>query len=467
MMPYFFLTEAAMRNPLASLATFTEPARRVPVVHDCDVCVLGGSATGVFAAIRAARLGARVALVERQNAFGGVATAGFVHIWHSLYDTEHATQIIGGLTAETLERLRRRGAAMSGGRYLEHDTLLNTEELKIELDALVLEHGITPFLHTLYVAPVLDGDRVAGVIVENKDGRQAIRARVFIDATGDGDLARDCGLDAVSHGPLQPPTMCAKLQGLDTLGDFDWQTALRVHGAEFGLEPDWGWGAPIPGLPDIQMRADTHVFGIDAAQAGDLTRGELAGRRKIRAILDLLRAYGPPDAAVALAGLPATLGIRETRRIAATYRLTGDDVLTGRRFPDAIANGSYPVDIHHADGPGITFRYLDGHETVIAERGLPAVMGRWRPETPTNPTFYGVPLGCLVPPRIANLLLAGRMLDVDTVAFSAVRVMVNLNQTGEAAGVAAWHALQADRPVQAVDPARVRATLAEGGSIIR
>ncbi len=442
-----------------------EPACQVPVVLDCDICVVGGSCTGVFAAVRAARLGARVAIIEQQNCFGGVATAGLVHIWHSLRDTEGNRTIIGGLTAEVVERLRRRGAVnVTNDRVDAY--FLNTEELKIELDELVMAHRIVPFLHTFYVAPVHENDRVTAVVVENKDGRRAISARVFIDATGDGKLARDLGEPACDHETSQPPTMCAKIAGLSSLGDFDWQAAVREHGPEFGLEPDWGWGAPIPGFTDLQMRADTHVFGLDTARAADMTRAEIEGRRKVRAVLDIIRKYGPSGNTVALASLASVIGVRETRRVAAHYQLTGDDVLTGRRFPDAIANGSYRVDIHHAGEPGITFRYLDGSEMVIPERGLPAIEGRWREKTATNPTLYQIPFRCLTPRRTANLLLAGRMLDADKVAFSAVRVMVNMNQTGEAAGVAALLALQEQQPVANIDVTRIRAVLAEGGSII-
>lgn len=260
--------------------------------------------------------------------------------------------------------------------------------------------------------------------------------------------------------------MCAKILGLGTLRNFNWQEAIREHGEEFGLMKDWGWGGPIPGMLDIQLRADTHVFDCDVADGDQLTRAEIEGRRQVRAIMDLIRKYGPAHTDLALVDLPATIGARETRRMVARYRLTGDDVLYGRRFEDAIANGSYRVDIHHADGPGITFRYLDGTEAVVPERGMPARQGRWRDPLPEDPTFYQIPFRCLVQDDIPNLILAGRMLDADKVAFSAARVMVNMNQTGEAAGVASTLAIQNDCAIGKIDPQHLRTTLAEGGSII-
>lgn len=445
--------------------TLKEQARDIPVVHETDVCVVGGSCTGVFAAVRAARLGMRVALVEKQNCFGGAATAGLVNVWHGLHDTQGERPIIGGMTREMLDRLRKRGAVSSIGEPAKAFRL-NTEELKVELDELVVGHGIVPFLHTFYAAPALDGDRLDAVIVENKSGRQAIRARCFVDATGDADLALDLGLPSHAPESLQPPTTCAKIQGFAALGEFDWQAAVRDHGQEFGLEPDWGWGGPIPGLADIAFRADTHVFGLDTTDAAQLSRAEIEGRRKVRAMMDLLRRYAPHGETLALVDLAATIGVRETRRMAGQYRLTGDDVLHGRRFADAIANGTYPVDTHHATGSGITFRYLDGTEKVIPERGMPGRWGRWRDPQPVDPTFYQIPFRCLVHDRAPNLIFAGRMIDADKVAFSAIRVMVNTNQTGEAAGVACALAIEQGCPLPRLDPAALRARLAAGGSIV-
>ncbi len=445
--------------------TVKEPARELPVVYEADLVVVGGSCTGVFAAVRAARLGLRVAIIEKQNCFGGVATAGAVNIWHSLNDTEGRRPIIGGLTREIIDRLDRRKAVLFSDNPCSAFRL-NTEELKIELDDLVVTHRIQPFLHTFYAAPMVTEGKLQAVVVENKNGRQAICARQFVDATGDADLARHLGCRLQPAEPLQPPTTCSKIYGLESLGDFDWVAAVREHGGEYGLEPDWGWGAAIPEMPCLQLRADTHVFNTDVSDAEQLTRAEIEGRRRIRAIMDVIRDYGPPETGIALADLAAAIGARETRRVRARYCLSGDDVLSGRRFDDAIANGSYRVDIHHSDGSGITFRHLDGTERVVQERGRVASVRRWREPLPENPTFYQIPFRCLVPERVPNLVLSGRMLDADKIAFGAVRVMVNMNQTGEAAGVACALALRTDCAIGDIDTRNLRQTLSEGGSIV-
>jgi hypothetical protein len=441
----------------------TEPEKTIPVVEDADICVIGGSCTGVFAAVRAARLGARVAIVEKQNCFGGMATAGLVNIWHSLKDEPGNQQIIAGMTVEMLERLRARNAVGPAGGDCYR---FNSEELKIELDELVRSHDVTPYLHTFFAAPFTKDDELKGVIIENKDGRQVITAQMFIDASGDGDVARALGCETYIDESLQPPTPCCKLYGMDTLEGWDWEEAVNEHGAEFGLEDDWGWDCKIPDMPGMEMHADTHVFDVNASNAAELTYAEMEGRRQIRAIMNVIEKYGPEDNNVVLAGLASSIGIRETDRIRAQYQLTGEDVLNGTVFEDTIAHGSYRVDIHHSEGSGITFRYLNGTQRVIPARGEPGEAGRWREETETNPTYYQIPYRCLVQEKYPNLLLAGRMLDADKTAFSAVRVMVNMNQTGEAAGVAAWMALDSGSSVQEVDTARLRSTLKEGGSII-
>jgi 2-polyprenyl-6-methoxyphenol hydroxylase-like FAD-dependent oxidoreductase len=172
-----------------------EEPRQTPVVHDCDVCVIGGSCTGVFAAVRAARLGARVALIEGNGFFGGVATAAKVNVWHSRYDTIGQRAIIGGLTIELIERLVKRDAARiyeksNPSRY----AVFNSAEMMMELDRVVGEHPrIRPFLHALFVDGIVRGGRMTHAIIEDKSGRRAIRARYFIDATGDADVLARTG----------------------------------------------------------------------------------------------------------------------------------------------------------------------------------------------------------------------------------------------------------------------------------
>jgi hypothetical protein len=437
------------------------PGNRLPVIDEVDICVLGGSCTGVFAAVRAARLGASVAVVEKQNAFGGVATNSFVNIWHSLKDTEFQQDIIAGLTAEVIDRLSLRDAIIASDNNPSAGVTFNSQELKIELDELVLESRITPYLHTLFSEPCLDeADNLTGIIVDNKSGRGIIRARNFIDATGDGDLCFRLGLETYVSGLLQPPTTCAHLEGWD--GD-EFYSIFRDHHEEFDIPEGFVWGSMIP-YTGIYMMAGTRVYDVNGAIADDLTKAEMEGRRQVRAIMDMMRKYSSRDK-LRLVGLPSHIGIRETRHIRCLYQVGDRDAMYGRRFEDAIANGSYRLDIHHQDKPGLTFYYLDGTE-VYSRPGFGRETKRWREETETDPTFYQVPLRSIIPPKFDNLMIAGRMLDASRVAFSGIRVMVNMNQLGEAAGVTSFLSLDQDKPVRDIDPLAVRETLKQGGSII-
>jgi len=448
---------------ISQSAFLHEPARDVPVWGKYDLCVLGGSCTGVFAAVRAARLGLSVAIVERLGCFGGVATLSLVNVWHSPLDEIFEKPVLAGLTIELMERLKRRGSVTVRERSPHWAWAFNSAEMQIELDELVREHRIAPWLHTAFAAPHVEDGRLAAVLVETKSGRGALRARFFIDATGDGDLCHRLGLETYRSAHRQPSTTCALFSGWAGLGSTDWQKLVRDHGADYGLPEGFAWGVTVPGS-DLYMLAGTRVY-PDCSTAEGLAAAEIEGRRQVRAIQDLLRRHAP-EARISLQGLPARLGIRETRHVRCLHQLTGDELLAGRHFPDAIANGSYRVDIHHDDKPGLTFRYLDGRQSFIRP-GFPPVEDRWRPASRENPTYYQIPYRSLVPrgPH-GNVLAAGRFIDADELAHGAIRVMVNLNQTGEAAGVAATLALKQGRRAAEVDPAELRGALAEGGSIM-
>ena len=442
------------------MATGSPPGLRVD--HETDICVLGGSCTGVFAAIRASRLGARVTLIEKNNAFGGVATNSLVFVWHSLKDTEFKKQIIAGLTLETVERLKKRDAVTGKEESASKAFTFNSQELKIELDEMVSENGIRPMLHTLFSEPVTEDGKLVGIVIENKDGRSVIRAKQFIDATGDGDLAFRLGLPTYASDRLLPPTTCAHIEGYETLIN-EISSLVREHGGEFNLPEGFLWGGRVPGSHTV-MVAGTRVYDADCSVAGDLTRAEMEGRRQVRAILDIIRKYRP-DSPVTLTALPSHIGIRQTRQVKCQHRLTGEEVLNGTEFEDAIAYGSYRVDIHHQEKPGITFKYLDGTR-VYQETGKEGVVSRWREERAVNPTFYQVPFRSIVPGGFGNLLVAGRMLDADLEAFSGVRVMVNMNQLGEAAGTAAYLALNGECDMTDLDVQKLRREMNRGGSVL-
>lgn len=443
-----------------------EPSKKIKVCADVDICVIGGSCTGVFAAVRAARLGAKVAIIEKQNCFGGVATTGLVNIWHSLHDIENKNQIIAGLTDEIILKLKMIDSVAINHDFRNSTYILNTEELKVELDHLIKENHIQPFLHTFYSDVISEQGKITSIIIENKDGRSAIRAKFFIDATGDGDVARDLKLKSYQHSRTQPPSACFYMQG-DIRGE-DLADIIINHGSEVGLEDDWGWSSPVMHT-NLMMRAENHVFNVMCNKADDLSYSEMEGRRQMRAFIMLLKKYGYPSEDYRLVSSCAQIGIRETVHYETNFKANEMDLLCGTKYNDAILNGTYRVDIHHSDDNGITFKELTGERQTYYGKRNKKVIGNWREDlklTGEYAKYYQTPFDMIVGKEYKNFIAVGRMINADEAAFGALRVMVNLNQLGEAAGVTAFIAIDRDTELQKISGSEVRNLLKKGGSAL-
>jgi hypothetical protein len=416
--------------------------------------------------VRAARLGISVALIEQNILLGGMATAAQVNEWHSLHDISGRTQIIGGLTAEVLDRLHNRGVVCEGThRHCGKFSYFNSAEMAMELDLLIRENRIRVFLKASCVAAVREGNKVTATIIEDKSGRRAIRSRMFIDASGDGDLLRRAGFTAWKNEILQPVNSQMLAAGLgriiEATGKGIWeQVRHRMGDFDYPKHNSAPWINGYPSPADLKNVYGPRLNGYDASDADQLTAAVLESRRCHRALLDMVRAELSTD--VAAVALAHALGVRETWHARSLYRLQSADLLDGRRFPDSIARGTYPVDVHSPEGT--LLRYLDGREDLIGKDGS-LTTRRWREESHDPPPFYEIPFRCLVPEKAENLLVAGRLLDAEREAFGGVRVMVNMNQTGEAAGVAAWLALHQNLEPKNLDPARLRMAMAKGGSL--
>ena len=202
----------------------------------------------------------------------------------------------------------------------------------------------------------------------------------------------------------------------------------------------------------------------DCSDAATLTKAEITGRAQIREMLNVLREKDPGAKDLALIALSSTIGIRETRQLRCSYQTTVDDICNGRKFEDAIAYCSYPVDIHHQHMQ-TAYRYLDGTEEIV-EVGKESRVVRWREEMDNAPKYWQLPYRSMLPKDIPNLLICGRAIDTDKGALAAARVMICLNQTGEAAGVAAYEALTSGKTVQKIDFSSMRNKMKQGGSIV-
>lgn len=453
-----FIRLAAV-SPLAAAAvpiSQTDHSSQTSQALSFDIAVIGGSTTGVFAAVRAAEKGMKVALVENNALFGGTATAGFVPVWHSMQSLDGSKAVIGGLTKAILDRLAARGEAVTHNKNkapVWRTSSLNVAALSIALDELVAEHpSITPMLSTRFVAAETDRPgHVTRAYVEDKDGRKALEAKFFIDCSGDADLLERAGFRTWKLKPcdMQAHTLCAIVANEAVVKkrhpDFSFHAVLDPRSGG-GFKHVFGWDHAVIGCPDVTFNAFTRVSDLDPSLAGDLTRAMLEARAQLRRIIDhanKLFPMPPNEPKLAIVSIAPMLGIRESRHVTCLYSVTREDVLSGRMYDDVIARGTYRIDVH--EGKGIRFLNLDGTENLMYVDDAGIVRwknSRWRAEGTPSPECYSIPYRALVPVGSENVLCAGRMLDCSRDAYGALRVMVNCNQMGEAAGLAAAKAVK-------------------------
>lgn len=435
-----------------------------------DLCVVGGSTTGVFAAVRAAEAGLTVALVENTAVFGGTATVGFVPVWHPLCSMK-GKPLVGGLTRQIVERLTARGEAVTHVQSKDpcwRDSSLNVSALSIALDELVCEHPtIVPMLSTRFVAAETDRPgHVTRVFVEDKDGRKSIAAKCFIDASGDADLLARAGFETWKLPPcdLQAHTLCAIIANEKAVRlrhpDFSFHAVLEPKNGG-GFKHVFGWDHEVVGCPDVTFNAFTRVSSCDPSVAGDLTRAMLEARAQLKRIVDhanRMFPMPPGEPKIALVSVAPMLGVRESRHARCLYSVTREDVLSGRTYDDVIAKGIYRIDVH--EGKGIRFLNLDGTQNLMSVGDDGKVVwtnSRWCPEGSPIPDHYEVPYRAIVPKGSENVLCAGRMLDCSRDAYGALRVMINCNQMGEAAGAAAARVVKEGLAVDKAYPGYVAA----------
>jgi hypothetical protein len=439
----------------------TEPKKRLPVMGNYDVVVAGGGPAGVASAVTAARLGAEVLLVEATGCLGGLTTAGLVPCFAPFSRTK--TPLIEGFAWEVLQRLRR----LDGVGYRRNTiqwVTINAEKLKLLYDRMAGEAGVRVLLFTLVADVIREKDGIRAIVIENKDGRRAVAGKVFIDATGDADLAARAGVPfekGDEKGRMQGTTLCFTVAGIDTRKYFRF---LRKHPGNqkftAWLEKNLRRGrlkrmrdceyrmiAPLPLCPGVINYNFGHVFGIDGTKTSDLSVGIAKGRELACNFLEFGRKNIPGMENAQLVATGAILGVRETRRIDGNCRLTADDYRFARHFPDDIALCDYPVDVHQSTGSKRAFERMMKTFFEVLPRGK----------------SYGIPYRSIVPKRVRNLLVPGRALSSDRTMQGTARIIPVCMATGQAAGTAAVLSIKRHVPVGKVNIRELRTALTRQG----
>ncbi len=462
--------------------TVSEPARDIPVFRKVDVAVIGGGSAGYPAAIAAARLGAKVLLIERQPMIGGTGPNAFVTEFLSCEN-------LSGIMKEVAERLGAQGGATQQFRPEYFNLAFDPDTLRLVILDLLEEAGADILLNSWVTDVVINDGTVKGVIVENKSGRQAVLADVVIDASGDADVAARAGVAMQPKETPQPMMMLFRAGGVDWRGieayaranpqdfsktwgvppgSFDgakvvhcsgWHSTVAAGKAKGLLPKDFGTNLSVFGATPANIEHSIgYIYAVpvlnrDPADAVELSAAEIEGRKSVRAILPFLKTVPGLENAF-LIDIAPQIGVRDSRRIVGDVILTRDDIFAEAEPADTIA-----LKVHRGpDVKGWVRHPADGKEGEVKHRTL------FEGAAPFVVVTFGIPYRCLLPQGVEGLLVAGKTVSFDNEAHARCRLMPECIAMGEAAGTAAALAVQAGVTPRKVDVAALRRTLSAGGA---
>ena len=400
---------------------FIEPQRNIKIAREADVIVCGGGPAGFAAALASARKGARTILIESQGYLGGTWTAGLMS---NMIDFGKQP----GIMKELVGELKKSGAQYTAKCF-------DAEDMKLILEDMCTKAGVDIRLGTRVCGAYLGrGNKLELIVTESISGREAWKAKVFIDATGNGDLAAQAGcsfdLGHPESGKTQPASMIVVAAGYDedelVAAGFmaprgrtteQSKVAFRKELERVGVK-DISYRMPTMFAirPGLMMLMANHQYGVDVADADNMTRHTIEARRELHHMVDALRKSGGIWKDFRIVATSAQIGIREGRRVKGIYTLSSDDLVRGARFDDAVCRCSFCVDVHA----------LDRKHTKSGNGGYGGHGIKAKP--------YDIPLRSLISAEVDNLLLAGRCISGDFFAHASYRVTGSAVPIGEAAG---------------------------------
>lgn len=444
------------RSSRQQAAQLTIPEHAAPVLAEADVVVCGGGTAGISAACCAARHGARVILLERWPSLGGMATNALVNIWHT---SDRKRQVIQGFVQEAIER---------GGRFVRqmahYPTRPETHEfdstgMRVVFDRMTKDAGVRVFCGLTAVESIVEDGRLRAVLVDTKTGRKAVTGKIFVDATGDGDIAANAGLPfdfgRSSDGGVQGMTMMFRLRGIDTArakahpedarNVFELMKKLRDDG-KFPPFLDAAARSYLASPRDPIVSYNMCPVSGNPLDEEELTRISAQAREQAYRYVDLWREMMPGFESADVEQMGFGLGVRESRRIRGLKTLDAQMVVKAAKQPDAIGHGFWMIDIHDPKG--------SGHTTWVDQK---AEM------MPPVGESYHIPLGICLNDRIANLAVVGRCISATHEALASVRLQSHCMVMGQGVGTCAALALEGGVRMGQVDIPRLQSTLRKDG----
>lgn len=452
----FFLTRAIARPQRKSRKGSIQKAISHPlippglkrVVERADVVVLGGGPAGVSAALAARRLGASVLLVERYGFLGGTATSGLYGSLCGFYTSgPEQVQVVRGIAWEMVELLSSRDALMGPVRSGPMVVLLyDPTALRLVLDEMVLREGVELLLHSTAVGVRREGSRITSVRVCTKSGPMELEGKVYVDATGDADVCHLARVPVEKAETLQAGSMMFRVSHVRTeevvplLLSGELRERVKEASGQYDLPREDGNLIPLPAEGEFVVGFSR--VAVDGTDVRSLTRAELEGRRQVRECFRFLRERIPGFENARLSEIAFHVGVRESRRVRGRYVLTEEEVLSGARFPDAVARCAWPIERHLPHLRTTELRTLEGD------------------------SWYEIPYRCCLPQEVDNLLVGGRCLSTTSAAQASTRVIAPSMATGQACGTAAALSSLQGLPAPLLPAEELREELRRGGALL-
>lgn len=428
--------------------------REVPVVKEVDVLVVGGGYAGFGAALCSARNGAETMLVEQQSALGGLVTMGYVALTFSY---------IEGVGYELFHVLQQVGAVQ--GRFVD------TEKTKVIMEQMLLKDDVKLLYNTSVVDSIVEDGVITGVVIFNKGGMQAIKAKRVIDASGDGDVAAFAGVpyevgcpDLDGYNQATSLVMHVGNVDMEEYGTVPrmstyWleqiKEAVETGEYPYMIDKRVNWVVKVPGRDPKHQElfiCYAHSRKCRCLNGEDLTRQLVEQRQQCQWVIEFCKKRIPGFKNSWLIDSAPMLGVRDSRRIMCEYKLTGDDLVNGAKFDDAVMRGMHAFDAHHPVDVGHVKHIVRKNENGEDEKRY-VNPGNWRE----------IPYRCFVTLKVDNLLVAGRNFSADFMAQSGNRLVLECLNMGQATGTAAALSLKDGVTPRNLDVGKLRKRLIEMG----